>query len=503
MSVRNSTTTTATSIPAACTFLNTTLSAVNDAPVVIAPGSALAATEQVGLAIHGTGFGVTDVDEAGGGATATLNVGEGVLNIVVGDSGVTVDSGDGTGNVTISGTIAQIDNLLTGTGTGTITYLNGSDTPSASTTLTVTVNDGGNTGVDPGLTGDATSEEGTNSQIINITAVNDAPTFSTTNSTPTFTENAGAVSLFSGTSIDTVESGDLIDTLVVTVASLADGSDEILVVDGQAIELTHLNSETTGGGYDVDVTLSGNTATVSITKTGGYTAAEAETLVDGLAYNNTSENPQGAVRLVTLFSVKDDGGTANGGADTTGIAIASLVTVNAVNDEESLDTNAILNLNEGATGVITNALLATSDVDNTAAQIVYTVDATPANGTLSLNWVTLSATDTFTQADVDAGLIRYRHDGGETTTDSFDFTVDDSSGHDHQRHVQFHDQPGQRRAGEHADGPATNGGEFGNRRCDRCSRCRSRWRRRCRSGCNLMGRRPRHLVSERRHRQLH
>jgi len=46
------------------------LTMVNDAPVVTAPAGALSATEQVGLTIEGTGFSVTDVDEAGAGATA-------------------------------------------------------------------------------------------------------------------------------------------------------------------------------------------------------------------------------------------------------------------------------------------------------------------------------------------------------------------------------------------------------------------------------------------------
>ena len=61
------------------------ITTVNDAPVVTAPGSALEATEQVGLAIHGSGFSVSDADEAGGGATATLTVGEGILTIAAGD----------------------------------------------------------------------------------------------------------------------------------------------------------------------------------------------------------------------------------------------------------------------------------------------------------------------------------------------------------------------------------------------------------------------------------
>ena len=130
------------------------ITAVNDTPIVNGPGSAYSATEQVGLSIEGTGFTVSDVDAAAGTMTATLVVGEGTATVSVGDSGVTISSGNGTGTVTLTGTLSQLDNLLTGAGTGTITYLNNSDTPSASTTITVTVNDGGNTGADPGLTGD-------------------------------------------------------------------------------------------------------------------------------------------------------------------------------------------------------------------------------------------------------------------------------------------------------------------------------------------------------------
>ena len=151
---------------------------MNDAPVVTAPGSALSATEQVGLSIHGSGFSVNDVDDANGTARAVLSAAEGVVTIVEGDSGVTIDSGNNSGSVTLLGTIAQIDNLLTGSSTGTITYLNHSNTPSTSTTFTTLVNDSGNTGSDPGLTGDATSEEGSAARLINITPVNDSPSIS-------------------------------------------------------------------------------------------------------------------------------------------------------------------------------------------------------------------------------------------------------------------------------------------------------------------------------------
>ncbi len=72
------------------------------------------------------------------------------------------------------------------------------------------------------------------------------------------------------------------------------GSDEILVVDGTNVALTDLNSvSTAANSYDVNVSVAAGTATVTITKTGGYTAAAAETLVDGLAYENTSDDPSG------------------------------------------------------------------------------------------------------------------------------------------------------------------------------------------------------------------
>ena len=120
---------------------------------------------------------------------------------------------------------------------------------------------------------------------------------------------------------------------------------------------------------------------------------------------------------------------ADGGEDGATPATGTFnITVTPVNDEQSLDTNLGLTLDEGAWGTITATELATNDVDNTAAQITYAVDTTPINGTLYLNGVALSATDTFTQADINGGLITYHHNAGETTTDSFSFTVDDSAG---------------------------------------------------------------------------
>ena len=94
-----------------------------------------------------------------------------------------------------------------------------------------------------------------------------------------------------------------------------------------------------------------------------------------------------------------------------------------------LATNTGTTVNEASTGnVITTAMLETTDVDNTAAQLTYTVTAATGNGTLRLSGTALGVSDTFTQADIDAGLVTYDHDGSETVSDAFDFSVDDGAG---------------------------------------------------------------------------
>ena len=42
--------------------------------------------------------------------------------------------------------------------------------------------------------------------------------------------------------------------------------------------------------------------------------------------------------------------------------------------------------------------------------------------------MTLAVGDTFTQADIAAGLIAYIHDGSASTADGFEFTVADGDG---------------------------------------------------------------------------
>ncbi len=379
---------------------------MNDAPVVTAPGAALSATEQVGLAIHGTGFGVSDVDAGGGSATATLNVGEGTLTVVAGTSGVTIVGGNGTGTVTLSGTIAQINNLLTGGGTGTITYLNGLNAPSASTTLTVTVNDQGNTGADPGLTGTGTTEEGTNSVTINLSAVNDDPT------------NVGSLPTDVTVTEDVLSNVDL---------SLIDLSD----VDAGGGNLTVTLTTATGGNLTA---VSGGGVTVAGSGTGVLTLtgtqANLNTYLNSAAnvqYLHGTVNTNGNNADTITVQVSDNGNTGSGGGGTLSLGTVNM-DITAQNDAPMVAANTGSTVVWGGTDPITNGELQVADLDNSPAQLAYTVTVGPVNGQLELTTFPGVAITTFTQADINAGRLVFVHNGAVSLMDSFTFTVSDGAG---------------------------------------------------------------------------
>src|SRR5690606_12188689 len=125
-------------------------------------------TEDVAKSLAGITFG--DVDAGTGSVTVIFSVasGNGTLTGTA-SSGVTI-SNSGTNAITLEGTVADINTMISN---GRLTYL-GALNATANVTLTVTIEDGGNTG-----SGGAQTD--TPSVTLMVTAVNDAPV----NSVPT------------------------------------------------------------------------------------------------------------------------------------------------------------------------------------------------------------------------------------------------------------------------------------------------------------------------------
>ena len=246
-----------------------------------------------------------------------------------------------------------------------ITYENASDLPTTPRIVrTILTDDGAAASADYDVT-------------ITITGVNDAPRLTSTASNPTFTEGGSASTLYGSTSITTVEVGQLITELKFTVTNVNDGADEIMSIDGSDVELTNANSLTSStNSMNVSVGLSGTTATVTISDGTGISSDAMQTLVNGITYRNESDTPNTSNRVVTLTSIKDDGGTANSGSDTNLINVVSTVTVVGVNNAPTLTaTGEDPTFTENATAKILYSSITISTIESgqTITELIFTV----------------------------------------------------------------------------------------------------------------------------------
>lgn len=302
------------------------------------------------------------------------------------DISVSDDSATITATLTLSDTAAG--SLTTGTfGTVTSTYIAGTGTWSASGALAdvnaalaavsfvPTANYNSNFTIaisikddNPAVTGTAT---------LTGIAVNDPPTLTTTTSTPTFTEGGSAVSLFSATTISTVETGQTITRLDLTVSNVTNGASEILRVDGTDISLVNGSATTATNGFTYNVSVAGNTATVSLTKAAGISTSLAQTLVNGITYRNSSQDPTAANRTVTLTRIDDDGLGVAPDVNTRTLSAASTVTVAAVNDAPTLSTtttsSATYTEGDAATSLFTATTISTIESSQTITRLDLTV----------------------------------------------------------------------------------------------------------------------------------
>ena len=287
-----------------------------------------------------------------------------------------------------------------------LTYSSSNEDPATSLNLDLVFNDGIVT--TPGVAA------------VTVTPVNDAPTLTATASSPTFTEGGSAVNLFSGSAVSTVEAGQLITELQLTVTNLVNGTDEIISIDGSNLALTNGNSaSTTTNAMTANVSVSGSTATLVLTKTAGITTAAAQTLVNGISYSNTSEAMTNSNRTVTLTRVVDNGGTANSGVDTAIISVASTVTVTAVNDGPAISGTPITSVNQDAAYTFTPAA---SDLDGDT--LVFSILNKPIWASFNTATGALAGTPVNADVGVTNGIVISVSDGTTSVSLSgFNLTV--------------------------------------------------------------------------------
>ncbi|AOR63733.1 putative Ig domain-containing protein [Pectobacterium wasabiae] len=249
------------------------------------------------------------------------------------------------------------------------------------------------------------------------------PSVSGSGTNPTYTENGAAVGLFTGITADTNDSGQTFTGATFTVTNVAD-STEYLNINGVKVSLINGNSVSLGSGYgSASVSLSAGTATISLS---GATLSNADmgTLLSGMTYGNSSENPHTTARVVTLTQVTDSGASNNSYSPGN---ITSTVAVVAVNDAPTDITLSSSSFGQSIGSNGTVGTLTATDVDSTTFtySLVSGVGSTD-NARFTLVGNSLRAVDAAAMAAGTYSIRLQVSDGSDTYEKTFTLTVVDN-----------------------------------------------------------------------------
>jgi uncharacterized protein DUF4347/cadherin-like protein/Big-like domain-containing protein len=355
-------------IDASANTMTVNVTAVNDAPV--GANKTITTLEDTDYTFVGADFGFTDPTDTPANNLLAVKIATlptaGALTV----SGVAVSVGQ-----SISAANINAGNLKFSPAA------NGNSAGYASFTFQVQ-DDGGtaNGGVDLAVS--------PNTMTVNVTSVNDAP--------------AGA-----STTVTTLEDTDYI--FAAADFGFTDPND----TPANALSAVKITTLPAAGGLQ----LSG------VAVTAGQMVSVTDITAGNLKFSPLA-NTNGAAYASFSFQVQDDGG----GADLDAVARTMTIDVSPVNDAPVLPTNNALALNQGSAAAITNTMLQATDIDNSAAQLVFTLSSAPVRGRLELTTAPGAALTRFTQSDIDANRLVYIHDDSFTTSDAFTFTVNDGAG---------------------------------------------------------------------------
>ncbi|MCG7985255.1 MAG: Ig-like domain-containing protein [Candidatus Thiodiazotropha lotti] len=335
----------------------------NDAPVNTVPGSASTSEDVVFSFTGGNQIQINDSDHNGATLQVQLNIGSGGLLNLGDTTGLVFSTGDGANdaNMVFTGTLADINAALL-----TLTFTPDTDF-SGDVNFTITTNDQGNSGNDPGLTGDAGSEQDSDSLTITVNPVNDNP-------------------VAHDDSISLNEGG--------TTSTLVGGSPTVL------------NNDTELGDTPVTVSLVSdvNYGTLSLNNDGtfSYTHNGSENFTDSFTYRVTDNDGQtsDATVNITITPVSDTLPVAN-------------------DDSLSLAQGGTATTLTGGSATVLNNDTGLSD---TPATVSLVTDVT--NGTLILNGDgTFSYTHDGSSNLLDAFTYRITDNDGQTSDASVSISV--------------------------------------------------------------------------------
>src|SRR5258705_388931 len=170
-----------------------------------------------------------------------------------------------------------------------------------------------------------------------MTINQDVPPIVTAGHTLAYTENQAATAIDPALTVTDSDDANLASATVQISGNYVNGEDVLGFTDQNGI------------------TGSFNAATGTLTLTGSASVANYQTALDSITYVNTSENPSGLARTVTIIT---NDGTANS------VAKTDTINVTPVNDAPVTSAGGMLNYTENQAATAIDASVTVTDVDS-------------------------------------------------------------------------------------------------------------------------------------------
>ncbi len=262
-------------------------------------------------------------------------------------------------------------------------------------TLSITLNDLGNSGAGGALSAAASVN-------VNINAMNDAPIIDAQAAMSGIEDTALVFSSRQKTNLLSVSDPDG-NVLMEITLNATNGS---LTLNGRS----GLSFSLGDGQADGQLRFSG-------------LANDINAALDGLSFNPNSNFAGDA--LLTISA--SDGGNAGFGGPKTSESTITLK-IQPVNDLPIVQTSSAISTVTDATSLIGSDKLLTVDIESGALNIVYTLESALTQSELLLHGRALGRGDTFTQEDVNLGALTLRAFASATGSDTLQLSVKDQEG---------------------------------------------------------------------------
>lgn len=241
-------------------------------------------------------------------------------------------------------------------------------------------------------------------------------TEATVPATVTIPNGAASVTFAVGAAEDAVVDGLQPVTVTASATNYMEGEASLSVTDDDTagVVISTSTASATEGGTNGNYTVKLNSQPASEVTILFDTGSQIQPVAE-LTFNSTNwNNPQ----VVTVAAVDDaiafgsHTGTIthtaiSADANYNSIAIDSVLASITDNDSAPVLVNNGLTLDEGGVATISSSELQSTDTEQSAGLLLYTLVTAPVKGILKKSGSGLGAGDTFTQADIDAGNITY------------------------------------------------------------------------------------------------